>query len=332
MRQISLVSAGVLLTCVLSFKASDFKYHGCYWDFQANISYRNKTFISSENCIDFCVKHDFTFAGTSAETVRNIDWENVEGKCSCGNETADTMLEESHCNFTCPGNPDEMCGGKNESVYSMYMNNLDNKETESEHSFTGFLSGILVVGIIIIVVVCIVVVCIVVYKRRFAKHSFVPVSPGSTVIDNITDGQSKEEQSDPLQSGRNTLPNAYVDTEHSNSNIGELELYANTMSETNEDAGNHDDELNDVVYTNENQEQYENIIMMASAVVNENQNNSNEVAQDSVYKNVDELELLEYEIPIQSGMAEEHSEEDGEPGHEYEEMMPVKNVKKHVQK
>lgn len=59
-----------------------------------------------------------------AETVRNIDWENVEGKCSCGNETADTMLEESHCNFTCPGNPDEMCGGKNESVYSMYMNNL----------------------------------------------------------------------------------------------------------------------------------------------------------------------------------------------------------------
>lgn len=159
-----------------------------------------------------------------------------------------------------------------------------------------------------------------------------PVSSGSTVIDNITDGQSKEEQSDPLQSGRNTLSNAYVDTEHSNSNIGELELYENAMSGTNEDAGNHEDELNDVVYTNENQEQYENIIMMASAVVNENQNNSNEVAQDSVYKNVDEQELLEYEVPIQSRMAEEHSEEDGEPGHEYEEMMPVKNVKKHVQK
>lgn len=158
-----------------------------------------------------------------------------------------------------------------------------------------------------------------------------PVSSGSTVIDNITDGQSKEEQSDPLQSGRNTLPNPYVETEHSNSNIGELELYENVISGTNEDAGNHEDELNDVVYTNENQEQYENI-MMASAVVNENQNNSNEVAQDSVYKNVDELELLEYEVPIQSGMAEEHSEEDGEPGHEYEEMMPVKNVKKHVQK
>ena len=169
-----------------------------------------------------------------------------------------------------------------------------------------------------------------------------PVSSGSTVIDKITDGQSKEEQSDPLQSGRNTLPNTYVETEHSNSNIGELELYENVMSGTNEDAGNHEDELNDVVYTNENQEQYENI-MMASAVVNENQNNSNEVAQDSVYKNVDELELLEYEVPIQSGMAkhlylkidspvEEHSEEDGEPGHEYEEMMPVKNVKKHVQK
>ena len=155
-----------------------------------------------------------------------------------------------------------------------------------------------------------------------------PVSSGSTVIDKITDGQSKEEQSDPLQSGRNTLPNNYDETEHSNSNIGELELYENVMSGTNEDAGNHH---LDVVYTNENQEQYGNI-MMASVVVNENQNNSNEVAQDSVYKNVDELELLEYEIPIQSGMAEEHSEEDGEPGHEYEEMMPVKNVKKHVQK
>lgn len=158
-----------------------------------------------------------------------------------------------------------------------------------------------------------------------------PVSSGSTVIDKITDGQSKEEQSDPLQSGRNTSPNTYVETEHSNSNIGELELYENVISGTNENAGNHEDELNDVVYTNENQEQYENI-MMASAVVNENQNNSNEVAQDSVYKNVDELELLEYEVPIQSGMAEEHSEEDVEPGHEYEEMMPVKNVKKHVQK
>jgi len=115
-----------------------------------------------------------------------------------------------------------------------------------------------------------------IYFRRFAKHSFVPVSSG-TVIDKITDGQSKEEQSDPLQSGKNTWPNTYVETEHSNSNIGELELYENVMSRTNEDAGNHEDELNDVVYTNENQKEYENI-MMASAVVNEHQSNSNEVA------------------------------------------------------
>ena len=35
---------------------------------------------------------------------------------------------------------------------------------------------------------------------------------------------------------------------------------------------------------------------MASAVVSENQNNSNEVAQDSVYTNVDEPEHLEYEV------------------------------------
>jgi len=139
------------------------------------------------------------------------------------------------------------------------------------------------------------------------------------------------------------MPNTYVETEHSNSNIGELELYENVMSRTNEDAGNHEDELNDVVYTNENQKEYENI-MMASAVNNENQNNSNEVAQDSVYKNVDEPEHLKYEVPIQSRRSakhlylkldlpvEEHNEEDGEPGHEYEVMMPVKNVKKHVQK
>jgi hypothetical protein len=81
--------------------------------------------------------------------------------------------------------------------------------------------------------------------------------------------------------------------------------------------------------------------MMASAVVNENQNNSNEVAQDSVYTNVDEPEHLEYEVPIQSGSAkhlylkldspvEKHNEEDEEPVQEYEVMMPVKNVKKHV--
>lgn len=69
------------------------------------------------------MKQIYTF---QAETVRNISWEIVEGKCSCGNEPADTMLEESRCNFTCPGNPDEMCGGKNESVYSMYgyINNI----------------------------------------------------------------------------------------------------------------------------------------------------------------------------------------------------------------
>jgi len=31
-----------------------------------------------------------------------------------------------HTTFTCPGNPDEICGGKNESVYSMYgyINNI----------------------------------------------------------------------------------------------------------------------------------------------------------------------------------------------------------------
>lgn len=180
-----------------------------------------------------------------------------------------------------------------------------------------------------------------IYFRRFAKHSFVPVS-SETATDKITDGQSKEEQSDPIQSGKNTLPNTYVETEHSNSNIGELELYENAVSSTNEDTGNHADELNDVVYANENEKEYENI-MMASAVVKDNQNNSNEAAQDSVYKNVDEPELLEYEVPIQSGSVnhlylkldspvEEYNEEDGEPGHEYEAMMPVKNVKKHVKK
>jgi hypothetical protein len=111
--------------------------------------------------------------------------------------------------------------------------------------------------------------------------------------------QSKEEQSDPLQSGKNTLPNTYVETEHSNSNIGELELYENAS--THEDAGNHEDELNDVVYANENQKEYENI-MMASAVVNENQNNSNEVAQDSVYTNVDEPGVLAFSYSSSSPM------------------------------
>lgn len=180
-----------------------------------------------------------------------------------------------------------------------------------------------------------------IYFRRFAKHSFVPVS-SETATDKITDGQSKEEQSDPIQSGKNTLPNTYVETEHSNSNIVELELYENAVSRTNEDTGNHADELNDVVYANENEKEYENI-MMASAVVKDNQNNSNEAAHHSVYIHVDEPELLEYEVPIQSGSVkhlylkldspvEEYNEEDEEPGHEYEAMMPVKNVKKHVKK
>ncbi|VDI66931.1 Hypothetical predicted protein [Mytilus galloprovincialis] len=111
------------LCCVVFLQGSSFEYYGCYMSVEEYISYVNKTFMSRTICIEYCQIGHYSLAALSVKITGALFLTNAYEAysiCSCSNGTLINKVNESLCSFPCPKSPDEICGGYNKTIFSVY--------------------------------------------------------------------------------------------------------------------------------------------------------------------------------------------------------------------
>lgn len=310
----------------MSLQGSSFEYYGCYLNVEANISYVNKTFMSSSICIEFCKIGHYCLAALSVKITGALFLTNAYeayGICSCSNGTRMNKVNESLCNFPCPKSPDEICGGYNQTIFSVHgvaMRGYKNTGNNDRNTI-----GIVVGATFAVIGVMVIAVVILILYRRYQTRSFTTTSNlkcKSLVLDKNNDIKSRD-----MKSESKGKLNYYVHTDHSNSNISERELYETVVYQdksnyeqsinicTNESGMKNntygeDDAKYEIVeetgrdravrniYRNKSIEKYMNINADSETVENKLNHKAN--ANGELYYNIDEHKTEEYEIPTRT--------------------------------
>jgi hypothetical protein len=131
------------------FESASFGIHrGCYVDSVkqralSGFKFELKDVNTPEQCIQYCIRIGFQFAGESLNTLIKSLFLGVEyaSECFCGNdkdmETAVLHTNASECNqYACPGNSSIWCGGFNAiSVYNTGVLRKCNAGNQFKHYF-----------------------------------------------------------------------------------------------------------------------------------------------------------------------------------------------------
>ncbi|CAC5411959.1 unnamed protein product [Mytilus coruscus] len=276
--------------------------------------------------------------------------------CSCSKQPAHTEINGTLCNYPCPGNENETCGGQNTTFVSMYSIVADDSNATVNITVVAA-----VAGSILVVMVIIITVTIIIYKR-FHKRKFDPIPPHEALKSEEMKGTTK----DVFKTGQKSKPNHYEQTKQSSCIIDEEKplntstIYQNETDRVRSD-NTHDEEYmpmegesnihDDInvgpqmeyvamaddqtgkhtgtLYSNEGQKEYEDV-NIKQRVINSTDKSGNKEA--GVYQNVQELEVLGYEKPVehpgQTHLYLKLEDEKNESGEEYEEVVPTIKPKK----
>ncbi|CAG2222963.1 unnamed protein product [Mytilus edulis] len=280
------------LCCVVFLQGSSFEYYGCYMSVEENISYVNKTFMSRSICIEYCQIGHYSLAALSVKITGALFLTNAYEAysiCSCSNETLMKKVNESLCSFPCPKSPDEICGGYNQTIFSVYgivMRGYKNTGHINRNTI-----GIVVGAIFAVICVMVVAVVILILCRKYQTCStssnikLIVISAKGNFM-RLLDFQNKSKTDQSIHKCTNESKTK-IETDD------EDDVKYETVEETNRAARN--------IHMNESYQQYINI--------NENSNkvrrNLNQKSNDNgeLYYNIDEQNSQEYEIPMRTESA-----------------------------
>lgn len=291
------------------------------------ISYVNKTFMSRTICIEYCQIGHYSLAALSVKITGALFLTNAYEAysiCSCSNGTLINKVNESLCSFPCPKSPDEICGGYNKTIFSVYgivMRGYKNAGHNNRNTI-----GIVVGAIFAVICVMVVAVVILILCRKYQTCS----TSSNIKCKSLILNKNNEMKSRGMKPENKGKLNYYVDTDRSNSNISERELYETVgfqnKSKTNQSINKCTDESgmkietedeDDVKYEtleeterdraarnihmNESYQQYININKNSNKVGRNLNRKSNDNGE--LYYNIDEQSSQEYEIPMRTESA-----------------------------